>query len=82
MTTQIITTFDESTKTTKWMPNVETAKAILKSLKVSSGSWEYSNIVYPLRQQLKDGDLLSFYTEGQSTGKVATMLANRIGYDY
>ena len=66
-----------------WTLDIETAKALVKSLKVTKGSWEYSNIIYPIKSAIKAKQLqVNIYTEGLATGQFATKLANTVGYIY
>jgi hypothetical protein len=77
------TSYDSSIST-MWTLDIETAKALVKSLKTTSkGSWEYSNIIYPIESAIKAEQLqVNIYTEGNGTGQFATMLANTVGYIY
>jgi hypothetical protein len=68
--------------TTQWTIDNETAKKIAKGMKSSKGSWEYANIVYPIRSALRKNETVLVYTEGFATGEFATKLANLVGYQY
>jgi hypothetical protein len=74
---------DDSSKTSIWTLDIETAQKLVKSLKVTKGSWEYSNIIYPIKSAIKAKQLqVNIYTEGYATGQFATRLANTVGYIY
>jgi hypothetical protein len=74
---------DDSSKTSIWTLDIETAQKLVKSLKVTKGSWEYSNIIYPIKSAIKaKQQWVNIYTEGYATGQFATRLANAVGYIY
>ena len=76
-------TSNDSSISSIWTLDIETAQKLVKSLKVTKGSWEYLNIITPIRSAIKAKKTeVNVYTEGLATGKFATKLANTVGYIY
>ena len=74
---------NDTEKTNIWTLDIETAKKLVKALKVTKSSWEYSNIIYPIKSAIKAKQSeVKIHTEGLTTGKFATKLANTVGYQY
>lgn len=67
---------------TEWNVDADTARKIIKGLKVTRGSWEYVNVICPLTQAIKIGsEVAVFYTEGMTTGSIANKLYGILGYE-
>jgi hypothetical protein len=67
---------------TEWTIDTTAAKTIVKAMKVTKGSWEYANVIYPLAQAIKSGsEVATFYTEGLATGQIANKLYSILGYE-
>lgn len=74
---------NDSSKTNVWTLDIKTAKTLVKKIKATKGSWEYLNIVTPIRLAIKSQKTeVNVYTEGLATGQFATKLANTVGYIY
>lgn len=67
-----------------WCVTPESAKKTLKTLKgISKGSWEYANVVYPLRKAVKANQDATLLTEGMgTTAQLARIFHNAVGYTY
>lgn len=63
--------------------DAESAKLLAKTLKnVSKGSWDYLNIVKPIRSQVRTKErVITLYTEGYGISDIAQKLSSLFGND-